>query len=97
MMGGVIYEYIKNKHMQLSKRKRRWISIGVGVVGLVTIVGLSDLLFLLPQQTPRVPVAQTPQQNTPISENQTPTTTTTPEKPIPQKETNASGTLEFSL
>ncbi|MFA7201599.1 MAG: hypothetical protein WC099_01205 [Candidatus Paceibacterota bacterium] len=35
--------------MNLSRKKRRWVSLGVGIVGLVTIIGLSDLLFLIPQ------------------------------------------------
>lgn len=37
--------------MELSKRRRKWISIFVGVVGLVTVVGLSDLIFVIPQQS----------------------------------------------
>ncbi len=36
--------------MNLSRKKRRWVSIGVGIIGLVTIVGLSDLLFLIPRE-----------------------------------------------
>ena len=38
--------------MAISNKKRKWISIGVGVIGIVTIVGLSDLMFVVPQQTP---------------------------------------------
>ncbi len=45
--------------MELSKRRRRWISIFVGVVGLVTVVGLSDLIFVIPQQPTQQPVTDT--------------------------------------
>ena len=58
--------------MELSKRRRRWISIFVGVVGLVTVVGLSDLIFVIPQQ-------QAVDQTSPRTELQTiPTTVATP-------------------
>ncbi len=71
--------------MNLSRKKRRWVSIGVGVIGLVTIVGLSDLLFLIPREetipTPTIEsevVTTTPNEiNVPLT---IPTTTTSTQK-----------------
>ncbi len=44
--------------MTISNKKKKWMSIGVGLVGIVTIVGLSDLMFIVPQQ--QVAVDTTP-------------------------------------
>lgn len=76
--------------MNLSRKKRRWVSIGVGVIGLVTIVGLSDLLFLIPREetiptpmaesemvTTTAPIATPDEINVPLS---IPTTTTSTPK-----------------
>ena len=71
--------------MQLSRKKRRWVTLGVGIVGLVTIVGLSDLAFLIPQQqTNTQPIQEiTPTDTTApaVTATSTPLASTTPEDP----------------
>jgi hypothetical protein len=68
--------------------------VGVGVVGLVTIVGLSDLLFLLPQQTTPNSLTQTQERELETIPDQSLISSTTP---LSQDEKLATGTLEFSL
>lgn len=49
--------------MNISHKKKRWISLGVGIIGIITIVGLSDLMFLIPREDPTQ--AYSPQQTLP--------------------------------
>jgi len=80
--------------MQLSRKKRRWISVGVGLVGLITIVGLSDIIFLIPRENMRsIPQTEITQNNTSTQSEGT-STSSANQDGATQK---ASDTLEFSL